>query len=173
MLRSEVKLDVPYFSQLANRRSSSSSSSCTSLAMAIAYLGAKPHAGAEQLADELQEWLDVRGLSRQDPFDLVKAVEACGCKDTFKTDATIESVKEWLNQGNPAVIHGYFTTTGHVVCSIGYNASGFIVHDPYGQYSESGYDASVSGAGLIYSYEAIEKTCLSDGEFWVHFISKG
>ncbi len=172
MLRSEVKLDVPYFSQLANRQSSASSSSCTSLAMAIAYLDAKARQPAEQLADELQEWLEVRGLSRHNPFDLVKAAEACGCKDTFKTDATIESVKEWLSRGNPAIVHGTFTESGHVICLIGYNATGFIVHDPYGKYSESGYDVSVSGAELIYSYEAIEKTCLSDGEFWVHFLSK-
>lgn len=172
MLRDEVKLNVPYKSQLDNADNPFGSSNCTSLAMAIAYFDVKPHNGHKQLEDELQEWLETQGLKRYNPYDLVKVVKAYGCQDNFKTDATIDQIKEWLDRGNPAVVHGYFTPAGHVICLIGYNAIGFIVNDPCGQYSESGYDSSTSGEGLTYSYETIERICLQDGEFWVHFISK-
>lgn len=169
----EVKLRVPFKSQLDNAQNPYGSCNTTSIAMTLSYFGVKPKNPGVQLEDELQDWLESRGLDRHEPSHLVKAVEAYGCEDTFKTNATVNEVKEWIAQGNPAVVHGYFTASGHIVCLIGYNSQGFIVNDPYGEYYADGYDTSASGAALTYSYGLIDRACRADGDFWVHFISKG
>lgn len=167
-----VKLGVPYKSQLDNSKNPYGSCNTTSIAMCLSYLGIQGSNPYKQFEDELQDWLEARGLSRHDPHHLAEAVEAYGCKDRFTTKATLDEIKEWLIQGNPVVIHGYFTSFGHIVCAIGYNSFGLIVNDPYGEYWPNGYDTSAPGAGLSYSYDLIYKTCMADGDFWVHFISR-
>ncbi len=169
---SEIKLKVPYKSQLDNTENPYGTCNVTSIAMALSYLGLKGKNPKKQLEDEFQDWMEAKGLDRHSPQDLAKLVEGYGYKDTFKTNATVEEVQDWLIQGNPAVIHGYFTTSGHIVCVIGFNQKGFIVNDPFGEWHSDGYDTYSSGAGLTYSYGMIDKTCRHDGDFWVHFISK-
>lgn len=167
-----IKLPVPYKSQLDNRQHPYGSCNTTSIAMCLAYFGIRGNNPYQQLEDELQDWLVARGLDRHEATHLAQAVEAYGARDRFKTNASINEVKEWLVQGNPAVIHGYFTSYGHIVSVVGYNSYGFLVNDPYGEYWPHGYDTSAAGAGLSYSYRMIQETCMGDGDFWVHFISK-
>lgn len=176
-LPSTIKLDVPYKSQLDNEKNPFGSCNCTSMAMVLAYFGLKGKTPNEQLEDELQDWLETRGLDRHDPAHLAQVVDAYGGKDNFRTDATVEDVKQWLAQGNPCVTHGYFTSSGHIVCIIGYNEKGFIINDPYGEWYADGYDRNddshpEKGKALTYSYGMMQQTCLSDGQFWVHFLSK-
>lgn len=171
-----VKLSVPYYDQLDNTENPYGTCNVTSLAMTLAYLGARRQYPEIRFADELDEYCDNHGLDRHEPTDMVKVMEAYGCKDIFTQNATIEEVKEWLIQGNPVVVHGYFTASGHIVCFIGYNSQGFVVNDPYGEimYSpdNSYYDIYSNGSGLTYSYSLISEVCCTNNEFWVHFISK-
>lgn len=131
---------------------------------------------AQRLPDELQDYCVAHHLDRHAPQDLAQVVQAYGCKDYFTRAATFKQVKAWLIQGNPAVTHGYFTPSGHVVAIVGYNEQGFIVNDPYGELMynppHSYYNTYASGRGLTYSYNLIQNTRVTDKEFWVHFISK-
>jgi predicted chitinase len=75
------------------------------------------------------------------------------------------------------VTHGYFTSSGHIVCIVGYNSQGLIIHDPYGKWTEGGYDRNddsnpEKGKAVVYDYAMIQRTCMTDGQFWVHFIAK-
>lgn len=173
----KVQLNVPYKSQVDNAKNPFGSCNCTSMAMGLAFYGVKPKNPNKQLEDELQEWLEARGLDRHEPGAMKAVYEAYGGKDTFKTNATEQEVKQWLAQGNPCVTHGYFTGSGHIVCLIGYNEKGFIVHDPYGEWYADGYDRNddsrpEKGKALTYSYGMMRETCMTGGEFWVHFLSK-
>lgn len=162
-------LPVPYLSQRNNRIDPSATCNVTSIAMCLMYFGVQ---SKEQLEDELSRYVDAEGLNRGSPADLKKIVEAYGCKDDFRSTATIEQLKKHIDGGNPAVIHGWFTASGHIVTVVGYTSLGLIVHDPWGEYFESGYETEASGANLRYSWELIRRTCMDDGQFWVHFISK-
>jgi uncharacterized protein YvpB len=177
VLPNTIQLPVPYLSQLDNKDNPFGSCNVTSIAMALMYLGVAPDQTNSDFADQLEVWMSSHGLDRHNPYDLAKAVQAHGAKDNFRTDATIKDVKAWLAQGNPATVHGYFTASGHVIDLIGYNDQGFIVNDPYGEWYTTGYDRNDSsddhkGRGLTYSYDMIERTCMTGGQFWVHFISK-
>lgn len=167
-----VKLNVPYKSQLDNWYNPTGSCNVTSLAMCLEFLGAARKSKQGQFEDELYQYAERNGLSRHDPYDLARIVKAYGCKDDFTDNATIEEVQDWLADGKPAVIHGYFTSFGHIIVLVGYTDDGFIVHDPYGEWFPDGYRTDLNGAYLDYSYRMIRRTCIPDGSFWVHFISK-
>jgi uncharacterized protein YvpB len=173
-----IKLPIPYKSQRDNAENPEGSCNVTSLAMCLEYLGAKRRTGWGQFEDELYRYALSKGLSRHDPHDLAVIVEHYGCRDDFRTNATIEQVQSWLADRNPAVIHGYFTSFGHIVVLAGYDEKGFLVHDPYGEWHSWGYDRNIPGLKnekgkyIHYSYSLIRRLCIPDGNFWVHFISR-
>ncbi len=174
----QVKLSVPYKSQLDNSRNPSGSCNVTCLSMCLEFLKVPRHESSGQFEDELYKYALNNSLSRHSPHDLAKIVRDYGAKDLFNSHATVEAVKAWLSAGNPVVTHGYFTNYGHIVALVGYDDTGFIVHDPNGEWFASGYVQNSSannhekGKFQHYSYDLIHKTCAYDGEFWVHFISK-
>jgi len=165
-----IQLDIPYLSQLDNYENPTGSCNVTSVAMCLKYFRVPKRTNAAQLEDELYRYALNNNLSRHDPRDLVKVVEAYGCKDLFRTNATIEDVKDWLADLNPVITHGFFTTFGHIVVLVGYDDKGFYVHDPYGEWFPTGYRTDLPGAYLHYSYDLIKQVCLPDGNFWVHFV---
>lgn len=170
-----VKLAIPYKSQLDNEENPTGSCNVTSLSMCLTFLGAKrnpSYSRFDQFEDELYNYALDKNLSRHDPHDLAVIVEDYGCRDDFRTNATIEQVQNWLADSKPIVTHGYFTSFGHIVVIAGFDEKGFLVHDPYGKWTPGGYDTSANGAYLNYSYDMMRKICIPDGSFWVHFISK-
>ena len=166
-----TKLTVPYFSQLDNKNNPYGSCNVTAIAMCLAYFGKKSNIPQEQLEDELYRYMERKGLDRHLPEDLATLVSAYGLRDDFRRDGTIEQAQIHLRSGNPCAIHGYFTQYGHIATLVGCDDTGFLVHDPYGEYWESGYDRNVSGAYLHYSYGMIERLCMPDGGLWLHRIS--
>jgi uncharacterized protein YvpB len=167
-----VRLGVPYRSQMDNFYNPTGACNVTSLAMCLDFLRIPRRKRTGQFEDELYEYAIAKGYSRWDPYDLAKIVKDYGAQDFFTESSTIEDIQDWLASGNPAVMHGYFTSFGHIIVAVGYDSDGFFVHDPYGEWFESGYDNEASGAYLYYSYRLIRRVCMPDGKFWVHYISK-
>ena len=167
-----VRLGVPYRSQMDNFYNPTGACNVTSLAMCMDFSRVPRRKRTGQFEDELYEYALAKGYSRLDPYDLAKIVKDYGAQDFFTESSTIDEVQDWLASGNPAVIHGYFTSFGHIIVAVGYDSEGFFVHDPYGEWFESGYNTDASGAYLHYSYRLIRRVCMPDGKFWVHFISK-
>ncbi|MEB3293382.1 MAG: C39 family peptidase, partial [Synechococcales bacterium] len=101
-----------------------------------------------------------------------------GMRDNFVSDGHLEMAKEWLADGNPAVIHGYFTDFGHIVVLAGYDEYGFLCHDPFGEWYSWGYDRNdayamdYKGEYIHYSYGLLKRLCMPDGKLWIHLISK-
>lgn len=168
----DVKLDVPYLSQLDNNLNPTGACNVTSVAMCLLWGGVTPQSKEVQLEDELYRYMESRRLSRHNPQDLATVVRDYGLNDNYTAIGTIDAVKRHLDAGNPCITHGYFTSFGHIIVLVGYDDDGFWVHDPYGEWFYDGYDTSISGAYLHYSYSLIQRVCIPDGLFWVHFISK-
>ncbi|MGL5080477.1 MAG: C39 family peptidase [Microcoleaceae cyanobacterium] len=163
---------ISYKSQIDNWYNPTGACNVTSLAMCLEYLGASRRTGYTQFEDELYEYALSQGYSRHNPYDLARVVKDYGMQDFFTENTMIEDIQDWVAANNPAVIHGYFTSFGHIIVVVGYDEQGFIVHDPYGEWFPSGYRTDLSGAYLHYSYSLIKRVCIPDGKFWVHFISK-
>jgi hypothetical protein len=169
--------NFPYFSQLDNLNNPSGSCNVTAIAMCLHYLGIKPPRSG-QLEDEMYEKMIAMGLNRHDPLHLKRLAESYpGIKDEFTNTGTLEDIRHALDEGKPCVIHGYFTSFGHIVVVVGYHDTGLIVHDPYGEWFESGYDTATSGEGLHYSYGMISRLCSPESvqsprDIWLHRIYK-
>ena len=170
-LPSEVNLPVPWRSQRDNQENPGGSCNVTSCAMVLLFFG-KVGNGDGQLEDQLYRECESTGLSRNDPYHLAELLTRHGIKDNFRTDATWDEAKRHLADGNPLIAHGFFTRTGHIIVIRGYNEKGFIVNDPNGEWWPDGYDTSVTGENLTYSYAMMERTVAPDGSRWLHFVSR-
>lgn len=171
-LPESVKLEIFYRSQLDNLYNPTGACNVTSIAMCLDFLRVPRRQKTGQYEDELYQYAIDNGYSRHSPQDLARIVRDYGAVDKFTDWGTIEGCQKHLAAGNPCVVHGYFTSFGHIVVVVGYDSKGFFVHDPYGEWFDSGYDTSANGAYLHYSYDLIQRTCIPDGQFWVHYISK-
>lgn len=144
--------------------------------MALSFLKI-PQRTTGRYPDELQDYMEAKGRDRHSPVDLADTAADYGAVCHFTTKTTIEEVKAWLSTGNPCVVHGYFTDSGHIIALTGFDEYGFYVHDPYGEWSSDGYDRNdeknfTKGKLLHYSYEMMRETSITDEEFWVHFLRK-
>jgi hypothetical protein len=180
VLPKTVRLEVPYRSQRNNILNADAACNVTSIAMALLYFGAQPRYPEifPQFEDELYDYTDRLNLNRHDALDLVKVVEAYGCRDRFSSTYKIADIKVALANQQPSILHGYFTSFGHLIVAVGYDDYGLIVHDPYGQWYSWGYDQNepdsndTKGQYQRYSYRLVENACMPDGNLWAHIISK-
>jgi len=169
-----VNLLVPYLAQLDNEQNPYGSCNVTSVAMCMKYLAPGRNFGCPpgmQLEDFLQNVLESHGKSRHSPYDLEWLLKHFGVPDTFSPVAKWGDAKGWLEGGNPLIVHGYFTQSGHIIVIRGYNDNGdCIVNDPYGEWFSSGYRTDLSGENLVYSDELMKRCCGPDGDLWLHFV---
>jgi hypothetical protein len=122
-------LNVPHYSQLDNEFHPTDTCNLTSAAMCLAYHGIKRKQRV-QLEDELYEYATDNKLSRHVPQDIASIIKVHGCQDRFTYTATIEEVKESIDNGNPCILHGMFTRSGQIVVAREYDFRGLIVNDP-------------------------------------------
>ncbi len=126
--------DVPYFYQYANSLYPGSSCQNTALAMLLNYYGwngtpdtitsawGKNHAQTPSgLAQIFNSYAESAGISER-----LKA----------HTDGTIGEMQAMLAQGKPVIVHGYFTTAGHVMVTLGYDGSHYTANDPAGKWNQ-------------------------------------
>ncbi|MFM7602172.1 MAG: C39 family peptidase [Pseudanabaena sp.] len=163
-------LGVPYFSQLDNPRDPFVTCNVTSIAMVLAFHGRRSRNPRQQLEDELYQWvIDRYGRqARTDNAVLQKLYQAYGFGGGFSTSRTWAQIKQELIENRPVVIGGYFTHGGHIICIIGFDEQGYIVHDPYGN-ALTGY-RQTEGKSLRYPYIYMRDMCGVDGDVWAHFI---
>lgn len=168
---------VPYFYQYANALLPGSSCQNTSLAMVLAHYGypGKPD-------DITAAWGTKQA---QSPAGLAQVFNAeaqqLGIPQRLvaHTDGVIQDVRALLATGKPVILHGYFTSYGHVVVTLGFDGAKYVVHDPAGRWSESfkggytGPQSATAGKAVSYGAAAFEAAvATSDGAtflpIWYH-----
>jgi hypothetical protein len=165
-------LGVPYFSQRDNPRDPFSTCNVTSIAMVMAFYGRRSRDPRQQLENELYQWIIDRYGSRAktDNAVLQELYLAYGYQGGFSTQRTWAQIKQEILENRPVVIGGYFTHGGHIICIIGFDEHGYIVHDPYGN-ALTGY-RQTEGRRLRYPYIYMRDMCGVDGDVWAHFIRR-
>lgn len=168
-------LNVPYKSQLDNALNPSGACNVTAFAMVMTYFQIRGNTGVGQLEDELYNYMERVGLSRWHPEDLAQMARNYGLVDDFTYRGSLYDIRKAIAEGRPCIIHGYFTSFGHIVVVRGYDQYGLFVNDPYGEWTSSGYRNDLSGANLHYSNGLIQSKCSPEGEnyIWLHRLARG
>jgi GH24 family phage-related lysozyme (muramidase)/uncharacterized protein YvpB len=174
----EAVLNIGYKSQTDNRNNPGGSCNVTSIAMGLEYFGLAGRRSDVELEDELYEEMEALRWSRHSPHHLSQIAAAYGMTDSFTSFAKIADIKASIAAGRPCIFHGWFTSFGHIIAAVGFDETGFWVHDPYGEWTADGYRKNNSttpqrGKYLHYSYGLIDSKCReSDGSFWCHFLDR-
>jgi hypothetical protein len=165
-----------YFYQYSNRINPTGSCQNTSIAMMLGLFGAPASHTPDVIS---QQW----GTSR--------AQTVAGFKEVFDAEArflglpvralssdasTIADVRADLAAGRPVVVHGYFTSFGHVMVLTAYDAATneYVAFDPAGRWSQQfkngGYSQanSTEGRGVRYRASAVDNAIGFDGRVWLH-----
>lgn len=175
----KVDLRVPFLSQLDNKFEPYGTCNVTSVAMVMRFYGIVGDGSQPQLEDQLYQKCVKEGWDRHNPAHLARLFFWKGLEDVFKTDATWDQARAHLGGGNPLIVHGYFTRSGHIIVIRGFDDAAyggkgaFIVNDPNGEWAEGGYlHHSGAGNGALYSYPMMQRLCSPDGSLWLHFPRK-
>jgi hypothetical protein len=174
---------VPYFNQYDDARvNPSGSCGNTSTAMLLRFYGIattpdsvrSKYDGGGDCGGGFKPWQCPEGLSR------IQTAE--GLKSRYTRVGNRAQIKRQIDAGRPVIIHGNFTSVGHIMVIVGYDDAKkeWITNDPagrwcgaaFGGYSSCGGDR-VSGASRRYSYSAFSNSVLgADGDIWMSTASK-
>jgi GH24 family phage-related lysozyme (muramidase) len=168
-------LNVKYQSQRDNRASGNDlnyrtcfSSSCAMLAMTV-----KPGcvAGDDAYIQKRQPFGDSTDGGAQ-----VACLKSLGINARFTQSGNNDTIKKQIDRGIPVPVgilhHGPASAPsggGHWICVIGYDDSGFVVHDPWGEIDNaSGTYVSENGASKHYSYKLFDSrwTVAGNSDGW-------
>ena len=151
---------ITYFNQYDNSLHPGSSCQNTSVAMLLSKFGwwGKPD-------DITREWgkdyaQSPSGLANM--FNELAAQNGISKRLTPITNGSLEEFRELLRQGKPTIVHGYFTSYGHVLVALDFDGTHYTVNDPAGCWTEQfkgGYDwcpAGKTGEHIKYTKEAFE-----------------
>lgn len=161
-------LSVQYFYQYNNSYEPGSTCGLTSAAMLLRRWG------KSVTPDSL--YLSYGKAQGQSPGALENLYEAHGLYATSTYAGTESSIKAHIDAGRPVVVHGYFTSSGHIVLLIGYDSTGWFVNDPAGKWAGCkgcGYPnrTSTNGRGVHYSYTSVRSAIGNSGSIWMSVAS--
>jgi len=168
--------EVPYFFQYSNRLHPGSSCQNTSVAMVLSYLGWD--GTPDDITHSWGKDFAQRPHNLSQMFNEIALHEDLDGRLLTKTNGTIEDFREKARTGNIMIVHGYFTSYGHVLVVTAFDGSHYTTNDPAGiwrQTFKGGYlwSGDTDGRGIQYeksSFEAAIST--SDGyselPLWYH-----
>lgn len=178
LLPSSRVSDVPYFCQLSNVNSPRSTCGNTSLAMALSAVMQRRITPDFLWTHNATNFGYTLANSR---FRFAEVARSLGAQGSRPAVLTEQQIKNELDNGALIVMQGRFTNSyGHIVLIIGYNAQGFIVHDPFGRWrggqTGSGYvncgPSLNTGLGITYSYADMRRESLLNPQFSVGVIKR-
>ncbi|UTA48374.1 C39 family peptidase [Simiduia sp. 21SJ11W-1] len=168
---------VPHYSQLENANEPDATCSITSLAMITDYYGiTDPDVLGMRTPDYLY---DEYGLLQDVPslmagFDELAMNAGSDLRDHGTETGTLQQLRELARAGQPTIVHGWFTSSGHILVVTGFDGNYYTVQDPNGKWNLQkwgSYDTSVSGESQRYPKAAFEYAINDNGtgdDLWLH-----
>jgi Peptidase_C39 like family len=175
---------VPYFYQYNNSINPSGSCQNTTMAMVLKYYLKK--AGNTTAANNMTPdyissyWGTSQAQSvsgYQSVFNTEAAHLGLSVRDAGTTNMSLSTFRSQAALGKPVVVHGYFTSYGHVITVLGYDGTYYYCNDPAGKWSQTyaygGYSTvnSTEGINVKYSKAAFEAAIYDGVSIWAHIFN--
>ena len=163
--------NIPYYSQYDNKNFGWATCQNTSIAMVLSYYENNIH------PDTIYN--DWGKDFAQSPSGLNRVYNSYANSSNISTftNSTPENLRDFLNKGFTAIVHGYFTSYGHVLVVKSFDGEYYHVNDPAGVWQgcfKCGYNGSYNGV-TKYPKNSFENAVFtSDGYSylpgWIHII---
>lgn len=167
-----VTTPLPYYCQWDNQLWPGGSCNLTAAAMVLKKWNKPgPKMGYARLPDNLLAYADANGLDRHDLRAIDKIIETFGLKDASSYTTKWADLKAHIKQGYPAIVHGYFTPSGHIIAIHGVDEDKgrWLCNDPAGKW-DNGYRDNVSGEDVWYDSAWLKQMINPDAELWAHLV---
>ncbi|MDN3920319.1 C39 family peptidase [Roseateles violae] len=169
---------VPYWNQNSNAVNPSGTCSTTSVAMLTDFYGITTPSTIGGYARTPDYLINRFGVGQTVPalaaiFNTMAAERGSAVRDSGTTTGTIEELRARASQGKPTIVHGWFTSSGHIMVVTGFDGANYIVNDPYGKWGlvTGSYDTSISGKGQKYPKADFDRVITDNGlgnDLWLH-----
>ena len=177
----EVRLPVPYYSQLDNdidwNTGPWNECSYTCMAMALGYLGLVGN-GDGQFEDQIERSYESYGYQRGNWHQMSAWINSeyshLGVVNEFHADWNLQNVIDSIDAGRAVILHTFLTRSGHIVVASGYDRDAYggngalLIHDPNGEWFHWGYDKSRSGQYVPLSFRACQEFIAPDNNYYSH-----
>ncbi|MHB2015325.1 MAG: C39 family peptidase [Candidatus Xenobia bacterium] len=169
-----VAIKAPYFCQWDNQIAPGGSCNMTSLAMALAFYDKSAPGPYARIADNLLHECEVRGLDRHELAVIAQLAREHGLADDASYTDSLDQVKEHLATGNPVIVQGTFTASGHVVlvCGVDTEQGRWLVNDPAGHWPHYENPGWEPGEQVWYDSAWFDQHAAPDGHVWAHLLGK-
>ncbi len=157
---------MPYFHQFSNRINPSGSCQNTCVAMVLKFYGASditPDLISAKWGTSVAQ--STGGL--REVFDEEAALRGLRVRDGATEDGTLVQLHAALDAGKPVIVHGGFSTVGHLIVLVGYDARYYYAMDPASKWSEvfnggfTNTDDADIGRYTRYGRQAVEDAIIS------------
>ncbi len=175
----EGATEVPYYRQYDNAERGGSACNITSVAMMVDYFGiALEPENKSRMPDKIYDRFGIKYNPEELAaiFNIIAREANASVRDNFYERGTIAQLREELENGNPVIVHGWFTKPGHIMVVTDFDGENYIVNDPAGRWNlkkwgDNSYDISVSGQSIKYPAKEFEYAINDNGtgdDLWLH-----
>lgn len=160
-----------YHCQYDNKLYPGGSCNMTAVSTALSFYG------ISITPDELLVYCDTHGWDRHELEVIDRMLELHGVSDKSSYRTTLAEVKAHILAGNPTIVHGMFTPSGHIVGVYGVDEEKgkWYCMDPAGKWDPTYHYGGPNwkpGNGVWYGADWFRAKAAPDGYVWAHLLSK-
>ncbi|MEO2279133.1 C39 family peptidase [Pseudoalteromonas pernae] len=171
--------DVVYYNQYENIEQGWRACGITSIAMMLDHFSVPVPKDPES---RTPDYVFSRFGIRQQPeelaaiFNVLARQAGVSVRDHFYENGSITQLREHLKSGHPAMVHGWFTESGHILIVTNFDGAYYTVNDPagkwnLGKHSQGRYSQTESGQKIKYPASEFEHAINDNGrgnDLWLH-----
>ena len=167
--------DVPYFHQHSNRINPSGSCQNTCVAIVLKYYGADDIT-PDVISAKWGTYVAQTTGGLEKVFNEEAALRGLAVRDQATETGLLRELHALLDAGRPVIVHGGFSTVGHLIVLVGYDERFYYAMDPASQWTErlnGGFTNTNDphiGRYTRYGRDAVENAIISRGFIRMHQI---
>ena len=167
--------DVPYFHQQSNRINPSGSCQNTCIAIVLKYYGADDIT-PDMISAKWGTYVAQSTGGLEKVFNEEAALRGLSVRDQATETGLLRELHALLDAGRPVIVHGGFSTVGHLMVLVGYDERFYYAMDPASQWTErlnggfTNTDDPRIGRYTRYGRDAVENAIVSRGFIRMHQI---